>query len=91
MSTEARGLERPSSVAPFTLAGITWRCMIAAGGQAYVWRSEDGRLAVTRCGREFFAEAGGRRSVNGNPSLVGAMAAATRAAPPGQHYRSTRA
>lgn len=71
--------DRLSSVPPFTLAGITWRCWVTGGGQHYEWRSDDGRLTAGRSGAEFWARADGFPCGEHHPSLREAMVAAIQA------------
>lgn len=66
---------RPTTIAPFTLVDITWRCFTRDGGN-YVWRSQCGRFAAWREGAIFYASRDGRRGTIEHKRLVDAMLAA---------------
>lgn len=76
--------ERPSTVPPFTVAGITFRCLIAPdgpnelglAGTRYVWRSDCGRYAAGRIGRNCWARVDGALVGADFPTIGKAMHAA---------------
>lgn len=68
---------KESTVPVFERRGIAWRCWIDGDG-CYVWRSECGRMAVRRVGRECQARVGTEVLSREFGSLREAMDAAAR-------------
>ncbi len=66
---------KPTSISPFKLDGVVWRCMVDEKGN-YVWQSNCGTYQAWRHGRHFFAARNGKAGSRTHDTLMNAMASA---------------
>ncbi len=68
----------PSTVPPFTVDGVTFKCTVDASN-CYVWVSECGRFSAFRIGRQFSAAIDGQELKSKPIDLCDAMRIAVQA------------